>query len=113
VSGSDSWAQLSTAQQNEILAFMPMFRSNISALAISLRVLNEYMNLWNNGGLSALVSVLAPSTTIPDTTGLAGAQPLLASDVTGTMTSAQGLLASYYAAADLAEFVKIAGPPNV
>jgi hypothetical protein len=113
MSGTDTWAQLTLAQQSEALAFMPMFRANISALAVALRVLNQNVSLWNNGGLSTLFALMTPTDIIPDTTGLAGAQPLTVSDVTQTMSSAISLLGTYYTAGVLTEFVKIAGPPNV
>src|SRR5208283_5350901 len=105
--------QITTAQQNEILSFMPMFRSNMSTLAIGLRVLSQYLTLWNNGGLSTVVNLLAAGTVIPDTTGLAGAQPLTSTDVVNTMTVAQNLITAYYTSPNLTEFIKIAGPPNV
>lgn len=107
-----AFSAITPAQQAQVLAFMQQFRPTIGAMAVALRQLQALANIWN-ASISSVVSTVTPTDVLPDATGLAGAQPLEAADLTAVMGMASAVLASNYAPANLAEFIKVVGPSNV
>jgi len=103
---------LSLPQQALLLAFMQQFRPTLSAMAVALRTLNTMTTTYNTA-IESVVSTLDPATVIPDNTGLAGAQPLMASDITMVMALATSALSTLYGSAQINEYIKISGPGNV
>ena len=107
-----TFSSLTAGQQEQILAFMPLFRGAIITLARACNGGASLDGVWTTG-VSALVTSLDAGTTIPDITGLAGAQSLVREDVLGAMAAIEALLATANSAAQRAEYLKIVGPPNV
>lgn len=82
--GTSTWAQLTPNQQTQILAFMPVLRTNVVTLA---KLLDGFTNIntsWANV-LGTEVELLASGTVIPDQTGLAGALQLTTDQVQAIM----------------------------
>lgn len=112
MAGTLTWAELTPAQQQQVLAFMPLFRAATVQLVAAADGGAKLDSIWTNG-LSAVVESLASGTVIPDTTGLAGASPLAMDDVVAQMTAIEQLLASANTAQARAEYLKIVGPVNM
>ena len=106
------FSALTAPQQAQLLAFMQSFRPTLSAMAVSLRTLSTLADVYN-AAIASVVATMDPATVIPDNTGLAGAQPLVAGDLTMVMGLAASALSTLYGITQQAEYIKIAGPGNV
>jgi hypothetical protein len=91
---------------------MPLFRASIVQLVASCNTGARLDGTWQ-ASISALVSGLDAGTVIPDTTGLAGAQPLMREDLIAMMQAIESLLSSANATAQRAEYLKVVGPANM
>ena len=91
---------------------MPLFRSAIVQLTQSCNTGATLDGTWA-AAISSLVASLPSGTVIPDTTGLAGAQPLAREDIIGMMTAIEALLATANTSAVRAEYLKVVGPVNM
>lgn len=107
-----TFSSYTSAQQAQILAFMPLFRSAIVGLVGACNQGATLDGTWT-GAISTLVTGLDAGTVIPDTTGLAGAMPLAREDVLAIMTAIEGLLATANTPAQRAEYLKVVGPVNM
>lgn len=106
-----AFTDLTTDEQGQLKAFMPMFRVAIGELA---RVCNHGASLdgiWL-ANVKAIVAKLDAATVVPDDTGLAGAAQVTSDDLNSTMGLLEALLASANTQAQRAEYIKIAGAPN-
>ena len=112
MAGTNSWSQLTPAQQSQVLAFMPMFRAAVVELVAAADGGARLDGIWT-GGISAVVESLASGTIIPDITGLAGASPLAMDVVVGQMQAIEALLASANTAQARAAYLEIVGPANM
>ncbi len=106
------FSSLTPAQQAQVLAFMTNFRPAIGAISVALRNLSALSNAYA-AAIGPVLATVDPASPIPDTTGLAGAQPLACADVTTVMGMVAAVISTYYAQANLAEYIKIVGPVNV
>lgn len=106
-----TFAQLTPDQQNQVLAFMAMFRPNIGLTARALNQMSQMDSIWTNN-ISPLVTGLDAGTPIPDSPGLAGAVTLIREEIMGLMASVQTCLSTYNLPANRTEFVRAAGLPN-
>ena len=107
-----TFSSYTAAQQAQILAFMPLFRSAIVGLVASCNGGASLDGTWT-AAISPLVTGLDAGTVIPDNTGLAGAMPLAREDVLAIMTAIEGLLATANTPAQRAEYLKVVGPVNM
>lgn len=103
---------LTANQQTTILAFMPLLRANLLKFAQLTNDFNLLNQTWTNGGVSAINALLQSGDIIPDSTGLNGATPLSAADLTTAMAAVQAYLTSYNTPAYEAYFVRAVGPAN-
>jgi hypothetical protein len=107
-----TWASLTPPQQQQVLAWMPLLRSGVITLVQSCNAGASLDGIWT-ASVSALVNSLDADTVVPDSTGLAGAQPLAREDVINLMTAIESLLASANTSAQRAEYLKVVGPVNM
>lgn len=112
MAGTNTWAQLTPAQQAQVLAFMPMFRAAVVELVAAADGGAKLDSIWT-GGISAVVESLTSGAVIPDITGLAGASPLTMDIVVAQMTAIEALLASANTAQARAAYLAIVGPANM
>lgn len=112
MAGTNTWSQLTPAQQAQVLAFMPLFRAAVVELVAAADGGAKLDGVWT-GGISAVVESLSSGTVIPDSTGLAGASPLTMDDVVAQMSAIETLLSSANTTAARAEYLKIVGPANM
>lgn len=107
-----TFEELRPEQQQAVLAFMLQFRPIVGENARALRALQGLVAVWG-AAAGPLIAQLDPSAIIPDSTGLAGAQPLTAADVSGMMAGNKQAIDAFYQADNLMQFVKIVGSGNV
>ena len=112
MSGSTGWAALAEPQQALVLAWMPLFRASIVQLVGACNNGAALDGTWQ-AAISAIVNGLPAGTVIPDTTGLAGAQPLMREDLIAMMGAIESLLASANTSQQRAEYLKVVGPANM
>jgi hypothetical protein len=112
MAGTNTWSQLTPAQQAQVLAFMPLFRAAVVQLVAAADGGAKLDSIWTNG-ISAVVESLAPGTVIPDSTGLAGASPLMMDVVVGQMAAIEQLLTGANTAQARAAYLEIVGPANM
>jgi hypothetical protein len=106
-----TFTTLTSTQQAQVIAWMPLFRSSVIQLAQACNQGASLDSVWQNTIL-AIVTSLDAGTIIPDVTGLAGASPLVREDVLGMMAAIEALLSSANTTAQQAEYVKVVGPAN-
>ncbi len=95
---------------DQVQAFMDAYRPMMGAAARLLKQIQSLEDAWN-GGVSALVA--ANPDPIPDTTtGLAGAAPLTATEVTATMQDFAQALTGFNSDANRQAYIKAAGLAN-
>jgi hypothetical protein len=99
-----------TPQQQSLLSnwLQNTFRPTVLANARALAALQQMATFYASA-IGPVLATVDATETVPDNTGLAGAAPLLVADVTQWMTAAEAVLGVQNTAAQVAEFVKIAG----
>ena len=112
MAGTNTWSQLTPAQQSQVLAFMPLFRAAVVQLVAAANGGAKLDGVWT-GGISAVVESLSSGTVIPDNTGLAGAAPLTMDIVVAQMAAIETLLSSANTAQARAAYLEIVGPANM
>jgi hypothetical protein len=98
--------------QEQMLAFMPIFRANIGLFARTVATLAQMdTNLWQ-ASVKAEVTALTAGTIIPDVTNLDGALPQTREQVLALMTGLEALLTTYNTPAQFTTYASIAGFTN-
>ena len=106
-----TFTELTPDQQTATLAFMAAFRPLMGQAARLFNAIQGLENAWN-ANVSAAVTSLDAGTTIPDQTGLAGAQSLQREDLIGTMADLATALSTFNTAVNIAVYIRAAGLAN-
>ena len=107
------FADLTPEEQNLVSLFVAQhFRPAVGGAARSLNGVNQLHSTFKISGVAAILANLDGGEKVPDETGLAGAQPLVADDVVGFMKAAEGMLTAYNFDELRMQYAKIAGFPN-
>ena len=110
--GTTTWAQLTPNQQAQILAFMPVLRSNVVTLAKLIDLFASINTSWTNV-LAAEVELLPSGTVIPDSTGLAGALQLTTDQVQAFMAIVAEAMTFFDTTPNQTLILDAIGPANV
>lgn len=107
-----TFAQLTSDQQSQLLAFMLLFRPNTGQLARTLDTLRKMDDYWNNNA-KAINALLDAGIVVPDNTGLAGATTLTKDNLITIMNAIETLLATYNTGPNRGLMANIAGATNI
>ena len=102
---------LTPDEQATLLAYMPVARGSLIAMAKALNTVQDMDSVWNSN-VKAIVAKLDAGVVIPDVTGLAGAQSLTSTDINTIMTALETMLGTNNSQAWRTYYVRAGGVTN-
>ena len=107
-----AFSSLTTDQQNQIIAFMQVFRPTIGQTARASNKVVTMLQVWTNV-IQPIISTLDSGTVIPDNTNLAGAVSLTSDEVTALMGGFASYVSTFVTPANVTAWTQAAGIANV